>query len=542
MGMYGLFRARIKNNLLWGALLCMALLLMQCGGSGGSGNTTTDVAVGGDISAVSISSATGVTIEFSDVTADEEIVFLLYNYSDSSSSQAFQLSSGLSDTSFSLNPLALSLNSNLGDEEDVTGELHELLREAEQDFNEDAFLPNQPQKSSSLKFATIGSTRTFKILNSFTNTSSYETVTAELRVANSDVELYVDTRDENSLSDSELQDLLNDFDGVLDDEERIVGSWSDVNGDGKIAVLFTRVVNELGGSSFVTGFFYAVDLLGEAQYEMSNEMEVFYTFVPNPNGDLDGVTVSKDFSLTNIYPGVLSHELQHMISFNQHYFINGGASEEGWLNEGLAHLLEDIYNLNSDDYMTASGLENPARVATFLANTENICFTCGTSLSQRGGSYLFLRYLYEQAEQGNLASYGGGITGGTELIQALLDTSDRGMDNLATVIFGSSWSTEDAQTLLGNFSLAVYLSNTGLQSSTVYNFDGIDLRATQNDNRGTVLNGPSVVELDSLTITDTLPATGMIYMQFDGSLVINAGGSLQLDLSNANETGGYIIR
>ncbi|MBF0106732.1 MAG: hypothetical protein HQM16_15575 [Deltaproteobacteria bacterium] len=75
--------------------------------------------------------------------------------------------------------------------------------------------------------------------------------------------------------------------------------------------------------------------------------------------------------------------------------------------------------------MTSSGLENPARVSSYLSEVSDVCFTCGTSLRERGGSYLF-RYLYEQAELGNLPA----VDSGNELLSALVDTDLRDVENV----------------------------------------------------------------------------------------------------------------
>jgi hypothetical protein len=298
-------------------------------------------------------------------------------------------------------------------------------------------------------------------------------------------------------------------------------------------------VNKLGGSSggIVTGFFYAIDLFDTSQYSNSNEMEVFYTFVPDPSGEY-GSTVSKDFALTNILPGVLPHEFQHMINFNQHYFVNAGSSESGWLNEGLSHLAEDLYSLDGNDYMTASGLENPARVGSYLSSISNICFTCGTSLSQRGGSYLYLRYLYEQAENGEIP----GALSGSELIGNLLNTNRRGIDNVIYAAFGSSGTDEDFKATLGLFSLAIYLSNSGLSDDERLNFGGINLRGLQDDNRGTVLTGPQVQNVSTLPFTDTLTGTAVTYMKISGASLTESGGVLDLGFVDSADFSGFAIR
>lgn len=532
---------------IFGILGCV--FLMSCGSatvttqsssSSSSGSTGfTSAAVGGSVNSLSVAGDATASFDLSDLGEEESAVLLLFNYNTSSTSEAFEIAPA-SENALHLvtEPASLLLEDDNHDDGDLTGQFHEKLRLDEMDLDEEALLPESSTRNLS-RFSTLGSTRTFKVLNSFSDTSSYDTVDAVLRVSNDEIEFYVDTRDADSLTDAELDTLLVEFAGIADDEKEILGEPSDVNGDGKFAVLFTRVVNELGGSAggVVTGFFYAIDLFDESTYEASNEMEMYYTFVPDPLGE-HGVAVTKEFAVSNIYPGVLPHEFQHMISFNQHYFEMGGSAEAGWLNEGLSHLMEDLHSQDTSGYMTASGLENPARVASYLSDVGSICFTCGTSLSQRGGSYLFLRYLYEQAEAGAIPN----VASGVDLIRDLVQTNNRSLSNLKNVLFGSIDADADLKEMMGQFSLAVYLSDTGLSEDPHYNFNGINLRSIQDDNRGTVLNGPALTSVGSFPHVDTLAGNSMVFIEIDADDAESLGGSISLSFGADSDFGGYVIR
>lgn len=545
-------------------LVAVTVVLIHCGGgvigsagtsssaassSTGSTSVSSEV-VGGSVSELTTDS-NGLMVDLSDVSESENVMLLLYSYNSSSTIQGFQVSSeAVSEKFLGSGDTDENVTGDDGPSEDagteiegaidLTGAFHDLLRGEEKAINSDAIVASPSAvESTDLRYATTSTQKTFKVLNSFSNSSSYETVTATLRYSNDIFEFYVDDRDADTLSDDDLSQLADGFTAVIPKERQIFGNESDVNGDGKFAVLFTEVVNKLGGSAggIVTGFFYAVDLFDTSQYSMSNEMEMYYTFVPDPNGD-HGSTISQSFALTNILPGVLPHEYQHMINFNEHYFLNGGSAEIGWLNEGLSHLAEDIHSIDADDYMTTTGLENPARVASYLNSVSNICFSCGTSLSQRGGSYLFLRYLYEQAQNGALQ----GVTSGNDFLGKLLDTNERGITNVVHAAIGSGAVDADFKSLVGPFSLALYLSNTGLTTSSQLNLSGINLRSIQDDNRGTVLSGPALQTVSSLPFTDTLTGNGVTYLQLSGSTIKDAGGVLHFNLDAGADFGGYVIR
>ncbi|EKD52224.1 MAG: hypothetical protein ACD_62C00082G0003 [uncultured bacterium] len=488
--------------------------------------TTSSTILTGTISGLNLTDSTQTEIDFGDLDDDENILLVLYSSSGDTDSLGFELG----DVSESASPSYLTQNPSL----DATADFNDQLRQLEQGLNENPLENAQP---STMRYATLGSTRVFKVIDSTATTETYNLVTAELRVTSGEVNFYIDTRDAASLDDADLEGLAAQF--RVDEERNLFGQESDVDGDGKIAVLFTRAVNELGGSSggIITGFFYAIDLFDSSLYEASNEMEIFYTIVPDPAGDY-GTAISKEFCLSNIHPSVLPHEYQHMINFNQHYIVNGAGVEESWLNEALSHLAEDMVNLNSAGYLEETNVENPARVSSYLEDPNSLCLSCGTSLSQRGASYLFLRYLYEQAQLGHFAE----LTNGAEFLDLLVNSDLTGTDNLKAALFGSSSADTEFKNSVGNFGLAVYFSNTNTTSDSVYEFQGINLRSEQDDNRGTILNGPSIQTIASLPLTDTLSGISVSYLTISGQTINDQGGTLQLTIPSGAEIGGYVIR
>lgn len=502
-------------------------------GSSSSGTTNTP-AVGGAVSTVTISNGTNIDL----TSASGDMMLMLYSYSTSSSSSSFQLSSE-NEAAASTNFLMSLSQGEMMDESDETEDFHAHLRALESDLVDEPLRDGEGASRYLVRYATEGSQQTFKVLNSFSSGSSYTTVTATLILQTEYFNFYMDNRNLGSVSSSNLQSLANDFANVIDLERDLFGTESDVNGDGRFDVLFTQTVNQLGGSSggMVTGFFYAVDLFDSNVYSISNEREVFYTFVPDPNGSY-GAAVSESFAMSNIYRGVLAHEYQHMISFNMHYNQNGGSSEEAWLNEGLSHLAEDIYSADETGYMTRTGLENPARVSGYLSRVSTLCFTCGSSLYQRGGSYLFARYLYEQAELGAFEN----LTDGRDFLNRVLDTRERGEQNIVNAVFGSGSEESEFSHLLGLFGLAMYLSDTGLTDDSRFSFSGINLRGSQNDNRGTYLSGPATQTLTGFPYSSTVSGNGFVYMNIDGETSVENGRSLSISTSTGSQYGGYLIQ
>ena len=501
------------------------------------GSVGYEVPVGSAIEKLSISNG-GVSIDFenTDSEGQNDAVLIIYANDISANGTFFKLHpKNLEGTSY-----LTKESSEVAKQSFESGELtfDDYLREFEESIDEDAELP-ELDETAQLQYLSKGSSRRFNVINTF-SASSYETIEATLRYENEFVKMYVDQRDDDSFSDDELATLAENFSELIAVECELFGDASDVNDDGKIAALFSRVVNKIGASQggIVTGYFYAPDLMSKKKYPSSNEMEIIHSLVPDPEGAF-GVPVSKSFALNSIIPGVLPHELQHMINFNQHYFVSAVAPEQGWLNEALSHFAEDLITVNDDGVIEGYGTENPARVADYLSGINQICFTCGTSLSQRGGAYLFLKYLYSQAEKGSLPA----VKDGYELLQKLVQTKKVGVNNVITTALGASATEDDFKELLGLFALSVYFTDSGIAGADSYNILGMTLRGAAEDYRGTYLQGPAMLDMDSPSYQAYLAQTGLLFLQIPRYLIEESEHQFRLSFNqSADKVGVYLIQ
>lgn len=238
-----------------------------------------------------------------------------------------------------------------------------------------------------------------------------------------------------------LEDLSNPQGGFTDDEyhafamtmdtlvmpvdTQAFGAPTDIDGNGRIAILFTRAVNELtprgSGGGVVLGFFFSRDLLPRTSTAGtcpgSNVAEMFYVLVPDPTGQLSDVR-TKDF-VQSVTRSAIAHELQHLINSSRRLYVNTRAapSEETWLNEGLSHVAEELVfyhtsglgarqNIGAIDlppgalardmhdlYMRG----NFGRYNTYLRATEsNSPFAANDALATRGAAWSFLRYVADR--------------------------------------------------------------------------------------------------------------------------------------------------
>jgi len=203
-------------------------------------------------------------------------------------------------------------------------------------------------------------------------------------------------------------------------EDAAFGTPTDIDANGKVVIFFTRAVNELtvaGASSFVGGYFHPRDLLpqtyyGEAYCPASNEREMFYMPVPDPNGIVNGNRYTAGFvdSLTIV---TLAHENQHLVNFGRRLYVNQAQTdEEPWLNEGLSDVAEELVfyhaaglsprqNIGSEHFGTQpfDGLftmymaPNVARLAIFLQQPQSYSpFSSSDQQGTYGAIWSFLRY------------------------------------------------------------------------------------------------------------------------------------------------------
>lgn len=517
----------------------LSMILLSCGafdslGSGSSSSQNESSgqstwAVGGQITELATSSS-DFTVDATDVSDEDDLVLVVFNTNQSSTSHAFGVGASV-NASLLVDDADEDNDESVYDEElgayNVTEELHSTLRALEEELvGGDYEMANTKYATKALEVKE-GDTQEFFVLNSF-STTTFDKVTATLVRQTEVANFYIDNEALASLPEEDFVAMVDEFSAVYPAEQKVFGVASDVNGDGRFDVVFTPVVNRLGGNGgFATGFFYAADLLAGTN---SNSREVIFSCVPDPQKEFSDSAVSLSFFLNNIGPNVLVHEAQHMISFNMHYFVNQGASEVGWVNEGLSHLAEDLFS---------NGKENPVRVRNYFSKVDTTNFMGGTSLAQRGGAYLFFRYWYDQAEQGLLPNTA--VIGGEALLQSLTDTNLRGINNVLSAVMGGT-DTSALKELVGRPALAYYYSDTGLFDEPELAIDGINLRETQDDNRGTVLNGPAVHVISSFPFTQSIQGTGISYVQISGSLVKDNGGQIPLSFGGSDEFGAYLIR
>jgi hypothetical protein len=318
----------------------------------------------------------------------------------------------------------------------------------------------------------VGSVQQFHVLSS-EKPERFSRVGARLSYVGTNILLYVDTL---APPDGFSSDQLNAFGQLFDQtlypiDLNAFGTPSDIDQNGHLIVLLSPIVNALTPASecatqgFVGGFFDGIDL--SSTDTSSNQGEIFYSLVPDPNATVSCAHTVADLDAET--PATFLHELQHLINFSQHVVVHHGASELGWLDEGLSIVAEELGSLYYEDkFPPPQGRSNPAQLFpdssqgfingllfdsySYLLKTDTATVTLHSDadggLAWRGGDWLLMRWL--------------GDVKGTAIYKTLIRSSLTGTANIA----GAAGESFDA--LFGDFSLALYTDSLpGIPKSSI---------------------------------------------------------------------------
>ena len=301
-----------------------------------------------------------------------------------------------------------------------------------------------------------GSERRFAVCRT-TQCNSFDTVTATARSVGSKVAVYMDNSvpSEDPLTQADMDELAELFDTwhypISSDA---FGTESDLDNNTVIIILLTDAVNALTpdcSDGRILGYFFGGDLL---DITGSNHGEVFYGMVPAP-ATSQCSAANRTQTLLRLKP-TLIHELQHMISFNQHVLVRSGNIEETWLNEGLSHYSEELAGrlIPNEECAGSSSCRslytsgNLLDAYDFMEDTEahHLVFPDNSNgtLEERGAVWLFTSWLTDQFKTD---------PNGHNVSRGLVQTSQVGATNVAGVT-GTAFAT-----LVAEWMLAIYLDD-----------------------------------------------------------------------------------
>jgi hypothetical protein len=315
-----------------------------------------------------------------------------------------------------------------------TAQVHERLARARRD---QAGPPSYPGAADPPR------RRTFYLFvgdDKFQDPAGYAEVRGDLQAAGRHCQVYLDHDhpDPAALAPT-VADIVRTFDeDVFPRAARVFGHAADVDRDGRFTVLLTGWLGKLqAGRVSLGGFVRGSDFYPDLAAPFGNRCDMMYLN-------------------TNLRPGphlrsLLAHEYTHAVVFSEHVFgdyLPGPRreDEEAWLNEGLAHLAEDLhgYGWSNLDYRVSAFLGAPERYQLVVPDyyAAGLWRTPGS----RGATYLFLRWC--------LGRHGDGLPG--ELVQSNL----HGIDNLEAA------TREPFDELFRQWSAALLLAGSNLGSET----------------------------------------------------------------------------
>jgi hypothetical protein len=350
-------------------------------------------------------------------------------------------------------------------------------------------------------------------------------------------------------TDAEYRSIGVTFDTLVDPVDRgAFGAPSDLDNNGHVIIFFTRAVNEQtasGALGVVLGYFYNRDLLPKvgatpaANCPASNEAEVMFLLVPDTAGAINGNRRSKSQVVT-FANGTVSHEYQHMINAGRRLYVNGVGQnfEERWLDEGLAHIGEDINFWRASGKSTRANLDNsvfndPKSLAAYATFENNNFQRYGTYLNRpeiqspigfdsfdddlptRGAIWNFLRFAadHRAGAQEN------------DFWFKLVNSTTTGVANLTAVLGSSPYP------LLRDWAISVFLDDNAANVDPRFQQPSWNLRSAMT-NGGTSVPFQLVTHLlsDNTTSSTLLAGNGVSFFRFsvpdnqDALLTVTTGG------------------
>lgn len=337
----------------------------------------------------------------------------------------------------------------------------------------------------------------------------------------------------------DAQAVAEDFAKTVKKQLAIMGESShakaDRDGDGRLTVVFSNHI-AVGIDLGFVGFFAFEDFLASTDTDATgNERDILWSRLPGATNDGGEISVM-------LAVGTLAHEYTHLMSYalRVHQRNQAALREVLWLDEGLAHLTEDL---------TGWGPSNVGSVGVALSEWPNGVFAGPEATSHlRGQAYLLLRHMVDQRAKGQgatTAAEGSADSAATTLVSALINEEALGFKHQMLQDAGAEG--------LGEWLLAVYATGNDEVTETAAhardflptavsnetgNLMGINPYDTMENARGAAveLDGPAFEYLDDPDgeTSGEMMASGSVFYEVTsseaGSFTIEARGDAQSDL------------
>lgn len=258
---------------------------------------------------------------------------------------------------------------------------------------------------------TFGATRSIDI----TGPDGTSTIESELISVGSHATVIRDTTHPTTLDAAFAEQFRTDFeDVILPRARQVFGTESDIDGNGRIQLVFSRLTRERG-----VAFFSACDLLPTlAGCTSSNHGEYLYLTPPD--------AIAPPYNTPNAIKEILTHELGHLLHFNRKVLRNQlpAWTDTVYASEGIGALAQDVVGYQAGNlYVAKAGLDGID--AFSLADITTPRRPEGREDGVlRGAAYLFFRWLYDRAGGDEAIDKEVRSRGGPAFLRALLDAPE----------------------------------------------------------------------------------------------------------------------
>lgn len=257
----------------------------------------------------------------------------------------------------------------------------------------------------------LGATRTIHV----TVPEGGEAIEARVISVGEHAVIWADTTHPTSLDLTFAEQFRADFENVILPRARqVFGTEPDIDGDGRIHLVFSKLTRERG-----VAFFSGCDLLGTlAGCTVSNRGEYLYLTPPD--------AIDPPYNTASAIKEILTHELSHLLHFNRKLLKNELSEwpDSVYAAEGIGALAQDVVGYQSGNlYVAKAGLDgiDSFSLADVLDTREREDAPDGVL---RGAAYLFFRYLYDRAGGDTVNGLEVQSRGGPAFLRALLDARE----------------------------------------------------------------------------------------------------------------------
>lgn len=257
----------------------------------------------------------------------------------------------------------------------------------------------------------VGTTRTINVQKAI----GFEAIQAKAIAVGKSAVVWADVTPAHpaNLDTAFVSQFLSDFeDTILPRERAIFGMESDQDGDGHISLVFTPLTYDTA-----VAFFTGCDLSGPGGCLTTNHGEYLYLTPPD--------AIDPPYNTPNAIKEILTHECSHLINFNRKVLQNQLASwpDSSYMDEGVGAFAQDAVGPQAGNlYVAMAGLDQINQFSLGETLVDGAQYDLNRDGALRGGSYWFVRWLYDRAGA-DTANQDGTITnkGGISFFRALLD-------------------------------------------------------------------------------------------------------------------------